>query len=136
MKLTLGMMNCTTKSHMARAALYCRYGIPGTVHVSKHKSEMNETGHVGPVRSIVLITIHAKSTALYPTKLVARSHPIRSSHNARMGGGGVEGVKLASDPSQSCVHQCHHDDRHENHEHDVVRQERKGVSVPLPPGAL
>ena len=85
MKLTLGMMNCAAKSDTIGATLYLRYGIPGTTCVSKHTSEKNGTGHDGPVRSIVLTTIHAKRTALYPTELVPRSRPIRSSHDARRG---------------------------------------------------
>ena len=93
MKLTLGMMNCAAKSGMTGVALYLRYGIPGTTRISKHKSKKNGTGHVGPTRSIVLITIHTKSTTLYPIKLVPCSHPIQSLHNAQRGG---EGWRVSS----------------------------------------
>mmetsp|Transcript_34450 Transcript_34450/g.72593 ORF Transcript_34450/g.72593 Transcript_34450/m.72593 type:complete len:243 (-) Transcript_34450:531-1259(-) len=73
MKLTRGIINCATNKLTIGAKFTFSHGKPGTSYVEKHTSLKNGMGHVAPRRSMVLMTIHAKSTAEYPTEDVFRS---------------------------------------------------------------
>ena len=57
-----------------------RKGVPGTEYVEKQTSEKNGIGQVGCFLSMVLTTIHANKTALYPTLLISHSLCICSQH--------------------------------------------------------